>query len=59
MRSIRYYLTLFLVRLKEQSSNGRRGAGAAGGGFYLSAYISLNIHPTKINLLLNDKGQKS
>ena len=46
---------IFLVRIKEHSSNGKRG----GGGFYLSAHISQSIHPRKINLVLNDRGQKS
>ena len=49
---------LFLVRLKEHSSNGKRGGGG-GGGFYLSAHISQSIYPRKINLVLNDGGQKS
>jgi len=47
---------MFLVRLKEHSSNGKRGGG---GGFYLSVHISQSIHPRKINLVLNDRGQKS
>ena len=47
---------MFLVRLKEHSSNGKRGGG---GGFYLSAHISQSIYPRKINLVLNDRGQKS
>ena len=34
--------SVFLVRLKEHSSNGKRGGG---GGFYLSAHISQSIHP--------------
>ena len=43
------------MRLKEHSSNGKRG----GGGFYLSAHISQSIYPRKINLVLNDRRQKS
>ena len=43
------------MRLKEHSSNGKRG----GGDFYLSAHISQSIYPRKINLVLNDRGQKS
>ena len=46
------------MRLKEHSSNGKRGGGG-GGGFYLSAHISQSIYPRKINLVLNDRGQKS
>ena len=46
------------MRLKEHSSNGKRGGGG-GGGFYLSAHISQSICPRKINLVLNDRGQKS
>ena len=51
--------TLFLVRLKEHSSNGKRGGGGGGGGFYLSAHISQSIHHRKLHLVLNDRGQKS
>ena len=43
------------MRLKEHSSNGKRG----GGDFYLSAHISQSIYPRKINLVLNDRRQKS
>ena len=52
---------MFLVRLKEHSSNGKRGGGGGGGGggFYLSAHISQSIYPIKINLVLNNRGQKS
>ena len=46
------------MRLKEHSSNGKRGGGG-GGGFYLSAHISQSIYPRKVNLVLNDRGQKS
>ena len=46
------------MRLKEHSSNGKRGGGG-GGGFYLSAHISQSIHPIKLNLVLNDRGKKS
>ena len=45
------------MRLKEHSSSDKRGGG--GGGFYLSAYISQSIYPRKINLVLNERGQKS
>ena len=48
-------LQWLLVRLKEHSSNDKRG----GGGFYLSAHISQSIYPRNINLVLNDRGQKS
>ena len=51
-----YLSNRFLVRLKEHSSNGKRGGG---GGFYLSVHISQSIHPRKINLVLNDREQKS
>ena len=44
------------MRLKEHSSTGKRGGG---GGFYLIVHISQSIHPRKINLVLNDRGQKS
>ena len=47
------------MRLKEHSSNGKRGSGGGGGGFYLSAHISQSIYPRKINLVLNDRGRKS
>ena len=48
------------MRLKEHSSNGKRGGGGGGGGgFYLSAHISQSIHPRKLNLVLNDRRQIS
>ena len=47
------------MRLKEHSSSDKRGGGGGGGGFYLSAHFSQSICPRKINLVLNDRGQKS
>ena len=41
-------MLVFLVRLKEHSSNGKRGGGG-GEGFYLSAHISKSIHPRKLS----------
>ena len=54
--SVKLFHLNIIFSATQGTSNDKCGGG---GGFYLSAHISQSIHPRKINLVLNDIGQKS